>query len=144
MRTKCGESRKGTASAVPQKSRRRRYLSAEGPGSPANSFAGVGDRSAGAAGATELPSLAPPKPIHPPSTSPHPPILIHLTRTTRKEEPRMSEHHDAPKTHEFHTVHEDPTQGPSNPKEINPKVSSDIAYWSKQFNVTSQVLHEAI
>jgi hypothetical protein len=23
-------------------------------------------------------------------------------------------------------------------------MSSDIAYWSKQFNVTSQVLHEAI
>ncbi len=72
------------------------------------------------------------------------PILIHLTRTTRKEEPCMSEHHDAPKTHEFHTVHEDHTKGPSNPKEINPKVSSDIAYWSKQFNVTSQALHEAI
>jgi len=56
----------------------------------------------------------------------------------------MSEHHDAPKTHEFHTAHEDHTKGPSNPKEINPKVSSDIAYWSKQFNVTSQALHEAI
>src|ERR1039458_10618093 len=66
MRTKCGESRKGTASAVPQKSRRRRYLSAEGPGSPANSFAGVGDRSAGAAGTSELPSFARPKP-NPPS-----------------------------------------------------------------------------
>jgi len=35
----------------------------------------------------------------------------------------MSEHHDAPKTHEFHTAHEDHTKGPSNPKEINPKVS---------------------
>src|ERR1035441_6171117 len=56
----------------------------------------------------------------------------------------MSEHHNAPKAHEFHTLHEDHAKGPSNPKEINPKVSSDIAYWSKQFNVTSQVLHEAI
>jgi hypothetical protein len=60
----------------------------------------------------------------------------------------MSEHSDSqkatPKAHEFHTVHEDHTKGPSNPKEINPKISSDIAYWAKQFNVTSQVLHEAI
>ena len=56
----------------------------------------------------------------------------------------MSEHHDAPKAHEPHAVHEEHTKGPSNPKEINPKVSSDIAYWAKEFHVTSQVLHEAI
>jgi len=75
-------------------------------------------------------------------------IRIQPTRPTRKEEPHMTEHHDsqkaAPKAHEFHTVHEDHTKGPSNPKEINPKISSDIAYWARQFNVTSQVLHEAI
>ena len=35
-------------------------------------------------------------------------------------------------------------KAPHDPKEINPKMSSDIAYWSKEFNVTSQVLHEAI
>ena len=35
-------------------------------------------------------------------------------------------------------------KGPHDPKEINPKMSSDIAYWSKEFHVTSQVLHEAI
>jgi len=57
----------------------------------------------------------------------------------------MSEHHDAPKAHEPHALHQDhATKGPNNPKEINPKMSSDIAYWSKEFNVTSQALHEAI
>ncbi len=56
----------------------------------------------------------------------------------------MSEHHDAPKAHEAHAPHEDPTTGPHDPKEINPKISSDIAHWSKEFGVTSQVLHEAI
>jgi len=49
----------------------------------------------------------------------------------------MSEHHDAPKAHEPHAVHEEHTKGPSNPKEINPKVSSDIAYWAKEVHVTS-------
>ena len=57
----------------------------------------------------------------------------------------MSEHHDAPKAHEPHALHQDhATKGPNNPKEINPKMSSDIAYWSKEFGVTSQALHEAI
>ena len=53
----------------------------------------------------------------------------------------MSEHHDAPKAHESHALHEDHTKGPSNPKEINPKVSSDIAYWSKSSTSPGQ-LHE--
>jgi hypothetical protein len=39
----------------------------------------------------------------------------------------MSEHHDAPTTHI-----------------INPKISSDMAYWAHEFGVTTQVLHEAI
>ena len=57
----------------------------------------------------------------------------------------MSEHHGAPKSSEPHALHEDRvTKGPHDPKEINPKMASDIAYWSKEFNVTSQVLHEAI
>ena len=34
--------------------------------------------------------------------------------------------------------------GPSDPQEINPKVSSDIHYWSKEFKVTGDALHEAI
>jgi hypothetical protein len=56
----------------------------------------------------------------------------------------MSEHHDAPKSHEPHAPHEEHTAQPHDPKEINPKLSSDIAYWAKEFKVTSQVLHEAI
>ncbi len=34
--------------------------------------------------------------------------------------------------------------GPSSPDEINPKVASDIHYWSKEFGVTGDALHEAI
>lgn len=34
--------------------------------------------------------------------------------------------------------------GPTSETEINPKVASDIAYWSKQFGVSGEVLHEAI
>jgi Protein of unknown function (DUF3606) len=56
----------------------------------------------------------------------------------------MSEHHDAPKAHEAHAIHEDHTKGPHDPKEINPKMASDIAYWSKEFDVTGDKLHEAI
>ena len=56
----------------------------------------------------------------------------------------MSEHHDAPKAHEPHAAHEDHSAGPHDPKEINPKISSDMAYWAHEFGVTTQVLHEAI
>jgi hypothetical protein len=54
------------------------------------------------------------------------------------------EHEQKSKQHEPHAAHEEHTKGPHDPKEINPKISSDIAYWSKEFNVTSQELHEAI
>ena len=56
----------------------------------------------------------------------------------------MSEHHDAPKAHEPHALHVDHAKGPHGPKEINPKMASDIAYWSKEFGVTGDKLHEAI
>lgn len=39
---------------------------------------------------------------------------------------------------------ENAQHGPSNPDEINPKIASDIHYWSKHFNVTGDALHEAI
>ncbi len=35
-------------------------------------------------------------------------------------------------------------KGPHDPNEINPKMSSDIAYWSKEFGVSGSALHEAI
>ena len=56
----------------------------------------------------------------------------------------MSEHHDAPKAHEPHAVHEEHSKGPRDPNNINPKISSDMAYWAHEFGVTTQVLHEAI
>ena len=56
----------------------------------------------------------------------------------------MSEHHNAPKDHAPHALHEEHTKGPHDPKTINPKLSSDIAYWSKEFGVTGDALHEAI
>ena len=34
--------------------------------------------------------------------------------------------------------------GPSSPDEINPKVASDIHYWSKELGVTGDMLHETI
>jgi hypothetical protein len=55
----------------------------------------------------------------------------------------MPEHHDTPKSHEPHAIHEEQSKGPHDPKEINPKMSSDIAYWSKEFGVTGDKLHEA-
>ena len=56
----------------------------------------------------------------------------------------MSEHHDVPAAHEPHSRQEDHIKGPHDPKEINPKMSSDIAYWSKEFGVTGDQLHECI
>ena len=57
----------------------------------------------------------------------------------------MSEHHEAAKAHEAHTPHEEhAAKGPHDLKEINPKMSSDIAYWSKEFGVTGDKLHEAM
>ena len=35
-------------------------------------------------------------------------------------------------------------KGPHDPDQINPKLTSDIHYWSEELNVTGQQLHEAI
>lgn len=56
----------------------------------------------------------------------------------------MTEHTDAHKVHEPHAPHEEKVKGPHDSKEINPKMASDIAYWSKEFGVTGDKLHEAI
>ena len=69
-------------------------------------------------------------------------FLIHLREPDQK--PRMSEHHTAPKAHEPHAPHEEHVKGPHDPKEINPKIASDIAYWSRELGVTGDQLHEAI
>jgi hypothetical protein len=44
---------------------------------------------------------------------------------------------DEPKTEHGHQV-------PTSETEINPKIASDIAYWSKEFGVSGDLLHEAI
>ena len=33
---------------------------------------------------------------------------------------------------------------PTSHKEINPKIASDVAFWSKEFGVSGDILHEAI
>jgi Protein of unknown function (DUF3606) len=54
------------------------------------------------------------------------------------------EHEQKSKEHEPHAPHEEHTPGPHDPKQINPKLASDIAYWAKEFKVTGDQLHEAI
>jgi hypothetical protein len=56
----------------------------------------------------------------------------------------MSEHNNAPKGHEPHAIHEEHNKGPHDPKNVNPKIASDIAYWSKEFGVSGDKLHELI
>ena len=43
-----------------------------------------------------------------------------------------------------HPVTEHGHQVPSSQTEINPKLASDIHYWTKELKVTGQLLHEAI
>jgi hypothetical protein len=54
------------------------------------------------------------------------------------------EHEQKSKEHQPHAPHEEHQKGPHDPKEINPKIASDIAYWSHEFGVTGDKLHEAI
>ncbi len=55
------------------------------------------------------------------------------------------EHKQASKEHTPHAPHEEESpKGPHDPKIINPKLTSDIAYWTKELGVTGQALHEAI
>ncbi len=56
----------------------------------------------------------------------------------------MSEKHNASKERAPHAPHEEAAKGPHDPKIINDKLASDIAYWSKEFGVTGDALHEAI
>ena len=45
---------------------------------------------------------------------------------------------------EVQTMSANVEHGPSSETEINPKVASDIHYWSKEFGVSGEKLHEAI
>ena len=72
----------------------------------------------------------------------------HSPAITRKRN-IISEHSDPQKEpkhgHEPHSLHEEtPVKGPHDPKIINPKMASDIAYWSHDLRITGDQLHEAI
>ena len=54
------------------------------------------------------------------------------------------QHEQKSKTHQPHALHDEHAKGPHDPDEINPKLSSDVAYWAKEFGVTGDALHEAI
>jgi hypothetical protein len=56
----------------------------------------------------------------------------------------LSEKNSASNERAPHATHEEAVKGPHDPKIINAKLSSDIAYWSKEFGVTGDALHEAI
>lgn len=61
--------------------------------------------------------------------------------------PHEHEEVEKSKARQAHAVHEDhgpAAKGPHDPNEINPKLSSDIAFWSKEFGVTGDALHEAL
>jgi hypothetical protein len=42
------------------------------------------------------------------------------------------------------TLDEEIPKAPHDPDHINPKLASDIRYWSAQFDVSGQALHEAV
>ncbi|MDE1154591.1 MAG: DUF3606 domain-containing protein [Acidobacteriaceae bacterium] len=54
------------------------------------------------------------------------------------------EHEQKSKSHQPHAVHEEHHAGPHDLKEINPKLASDIAYWSHEFGVSGDKLHDLI
>ena len=58
--------------------------------------------------------------------------------------PHEHEHEEQSKASQPHALHEEHTKGPHDPNEINPKLASDIAYWSHEFGVTGEKLHDAI
>lgn len=58
--------------------------------------------------------------------------------------PHEHEEVEKSKVRTAHAEHVEPEKGPHDPKEINPKMSSDIHYWAKEFGVTGDQLHEAI
>jgi len=59
---------------------------------------------------------------------------------------RSHEHEEVEKSkaRQPHAPHEENHKGPHDPKEINPKMASDIAYWSHEFGVSGEKLHDAI
>ncbi len=78
-----------------------------------------------------------------PQGHPHP-QLPHPHNEQKEELPLSENHRQVSKEHTPHALHEEHAAGPHDPKIINPKLASDVAYWSKEFGVTGDALHEAI
>ena len=45
---------------------------------------------------------------------------------------------------ELRTLDDEIPEAPHDPEHINPKLASDVRYWSAQLGVSGQVLHEAV
>ena len=58
--------------------------------------------------------------------------------------PHEHEEVEKSKARQPHAEHVETVKGPHNPNEINPKMASDIAYWSHELGVSGDKLHEAI
>jgi hypothetical protein len=58
--------------------------------------------------------------------------------------PHEHEEVEKSKAREPHSEHVETHKGPHDPKIISPKMASDIAYWSHEFGVSGDALHEAI
>ena len=58
--------------------------------------------------------------------------------------PRVHEEVEKSKLRTPHPEHTEAPLSPHDPKIINPKMASDIAYWSHEFGVSGEKLHEAI
>ena len=62
------------------------------------------------------------------------------------DHPKPHEHEEAEKSklRTAHPEHIEAPLSPHDPKIINPKMASDIRYWTKEFNVTGDQLREAM
>lgn len=59
---------------------------------------------------------------------------------SKHESPKHDQAHEQKsKEHAPHALHEDHLKGPHDPKEINPKLASDIAYWSQESGVSGKL-----
>jgi hypothetical protein len=58
--------------------------------------------------------------------------------------PHEHEEVEKSKARQPHAEHVEAHSQPHDPNAINPKLSSDVAYWSHEFGVTGAVLHDAI
>jgi len=58
--------------------------------------------------------------------------------------PHEHEEVEKSKARQPHAEHVETVKGPHDPKIINPKMASDIAYWSHELGISGEKLHETI